>query len=147
MNAPLHFTALADPRLARCRRVYLRNFEIQANIGVHDFEKRGTQRIVVSIDVFVPLAATTPRHDRIAEVLDYDFIHAAIRERVASGHINLQETLCDGLAQTMLAHPLVEAVRVSTEKPDVYPDCDAVGVEVFLFKTSADAGPVDRDTD
>jgi dihydroneopterin aldolase len=25
----------------------------------------------------------------------------------------------------------VRAARVSTEKPDVYPDCEAVGVEVF----------------
>jgi dihydroneopterin aldolase len=28
----------------------------------------------------------------------------------------------------------VRAARVSTEKPDVYPDCDAVGVEVFGIK-------------
>ena len=34
----------------------------------------------------------------------------------------------------MLAHPLVKAARVSTEKPDVYPDCDGVGVEVFEIK-------------
>ena len=26
------------------------------------------------------------------------------------------------------------AARVSTEKPDVYPDCEAVGVEVFGLK-------------
>ena len=31
-------------------------------------------------------------------------------------------------------HPQVRAVCVSTEKPDVYPDCDAVGVEVFRIK-------------
>jgi len=29
---------------------------------------------------------------------------------------------------------LVLAARVSTEKPDVYPDCDGVGVEVFQIK-------------
>jgi 7,8-dihydroneopterin aldolase/epimerase/oxygenase len=28
----------------------------------------------------------------------------------------------------------VHAARVSTAKPDVYPDCDAVGVEVFRSK-------------
>jgi dihydroneopterin aldolase len=28
----------------------------------------------------------------------------------------------------------VRAVRVSTEKPDVYPDCEAVGCEVFGMK-------------
>jgi len=30
----------------------------------------------------------------------------------------------------------VRAVRVSTEKPDVYPDCDSVGVETFRIKTA-----------
>ena len=34
----------------------------------------------------------------------------------------------------MLAHPKVRAARVSTEKPDVYPDCDSVGCEVFGLK-------------
>jgi dihydroneopterin aldolase len=130
-------SALHDPRLADCRRVYLRNFDLLANIGIHEFEKNGAQRIVVNIDLYVPLVASTPRHDKIDEVLDYDFIHGTIRERIAVGHINLQETLCDDLARVLLAHPLVRAVRVSTEKPDVYPDCDAVGVEVFHYKPAA----------
>jgi dihydroneopterin aldolase len=37
----------------------------------------------------------------------------------------------------MLQHPKVRAARISTEKPDVYPDCDAVGVEVFAIKKDA----------
>jgi dihydroneopterin aldolase len=127
-------SALFHPQLSDCRRVYLRNFDLKANIGVHEFEKNGAQRIIVNIDLFVPLTSTTPLHDKIDEVLDYDFIHATIRERIAVGHINLQETLCDDLARVLLAHPLVRAVRVATEKPDVYPDCDAVGVEVFRLK-------------
>ncbi len=40
----------------------------------------------------------------------------------------------------MLAHPKVRAVRVSTEKPDVYPDCESVGVEVFHIKDAVDSG-------
>ena len=127
-------SSLSHPQLSDCRRIFLRNFELQANIGVHEHEKNGAQRIVVNADLFVPLASTTPRHDKIAEVVDYDFIHATIRARIAVGHINLQETLCDDIAHALLAHPLVRAVRVSTEKPDVYPECDAVGIEVFHFK-------------
>jgi dihydroneopterin aldolase len=53
---------------------------------------------------------------------------------VARGHIELQETLADDLLAAMLAHPQVRAARVSTEKPDVYPDCEAVGGEVFGLK-------------
>ena len=58
----------------------------------------------------------------------------SIGERVAQGHIHLQETLCDDLLALMLAHPKVRAARVSTEKPDVYADCDSVGCEVFGMK-------------
>ena len=134
-------SALLHPLLSDCRRLFLRNFDLHANIGVHDHEKNGAQRIVINVDLFVPLADTTPAHDKIVEVVDYDFIHATIRARLAIGHINLQETLCDDIARVLLAHPLVRAVRVTTEKPDIYPDCDAVGVEVFRFRESASLEP------
>ena len=121
----------ASPHLADCRRLFLRNYEVWINIGVHDFEKRGEQRVLINVSLYVPLAASTPKHDALEEVLDYDFIRRTIAERVRRGHIHLQETLCDDVLALMLAHPNVRAASVSTEKPDVYPDCDAVGVEVF----------------
>ena len=127
-------TALLDPRLADCRRLFLRNYVIDANIGIHAFEKEGAQRLALNVDVFVPLALSTPRHDRLHEVIDYDFIRLTIRHRIDQGHVNLQETLVDDIARTLLAHPAVRAVRVASEKPDVYPDVDAVGIEVLHFK-------------
>jgi dihydroneopterin aldolase len=125
---------LSHPSLADCRRLFLRNYEVWINIGVHDFEKRGEQRVLINVDLYVPLALNTPKADRLEEVVDYDFIRRSIAERVSRGHIHLQETLCDDIAALMLAHPEVRAARVSTEKPDVYPDCEAVGVEVFHAK-------------
>ena len=127
-------TWLADPRLADCRRIFLREVLLDANIGIHDFERMGAQRLVINVDVFVPLAVSTPRHDRISEVLDYDFVRLTIRRRIEQGHINLQETLVDDIAQALLAHPAVLAVRVASEKPDVYEDVEAVGVEVLRFR-------------
>ena len=128
---------LLDPRLADCRRIFLREVLLDANIGIHDFERKGAQRLVINVDVFVPLAVSTPRHDRIGEVLDYDFVRLTIRRRIEQGHINLQETLIDDIARALLAHPGVAAVRVASEKPDVYEDVEAVGVEVFHFREGA----------
>jgi 7,8-dihydroneopterin aldolase/epimerase/oxygenase len=125
---------LVHPALMDCRRLFLRNYEVNINIGVHEFEKRGEQRVLINVDLFVPMAASTPQADKLDEVLDYDFIRSTIAERVSRGHIHLQETLVDDVLALMLAHPNVRAARVSTEKPDVYPDCDAVGVEVFGLK-------------
>ena len=125
---------LSHPSLMDCRRLFLRNYEIRVNIGVHAFEKTAEQRVVMNVDLYIPLAVSTPRADALEEVVDYDFIRSTIASRVSKGHIHLQETLCDDVLALMLAHPDVRAARVSTEKPDVYPDCDAVGVEVFAIK-------------
>jgi dihydroneopterin aldolase len=130
-------SALTHPKLADCRRLFLRNYEVMINIGVHDFEKRGEQRVLINVDLYIPLALSTPSADQLDEVVDYDFMRETVARRMAQGHVHLQETLVDDVARSMLAHPRVRAVRVSSMKPDVYPDCEGVGVEVFQIKDEA----------
>jgi dihydroneopterin aldolase len=127
-------SALLHPSLSDCRRLFLRNYEVQINIGVYEFEKKGEQRVLINVDLFIPLEVSTPNHDHLDEVVDYDFIRDTIAKRMAQGHIHLQETLCDDVVKAMLQHPRVRAACVSTMKPDVYPDCEGVGVEVFRIK-------------
>ena len=127
-------SALYHPRLADCRRLFLRNYEILINIGVYDFEKKGEQRVLINVDLYIPLALSTPKDDQLGEVVDYDFMRVTIANRMAEGHVHLQETLCDDILAAVLAHSKVHAARVSTAKPDVYPDCESVGVEVFRSK-------------
>ena len=127
-------SALTHPSLRDCRRLFLRNYEVMINIGVHDFEKKGEQRVLINVDLYIPLALSTPKEDHLNEVVDYDFMRVTIANRMAEGHVHLQETLCDDVVRKMLAHPNVRAVRVSTMKPDVYPDCEGVGVEVVQMK-------------
>jgi dihydroneopterin aldolase len=117
-----------------CRRLFLRDHEVQVHIGAHDFEKGVSQRLIFNVELFVPYEDSTPVSDSLSEVVDYDFVRELIARRIARGHVELQETLCDELVQQLLAHPRVRAVRLSTQKPDVYPDCAGVGVEVFRMK-------------
>lgn len=123
-----------DTLLGHYRRLFLRGLTVQAQIGIHDFELQAAQRLIVDIDLYVSFAGTSPKDDRIDEVVDYDFIRAVVHGRIAQGHINLQETLCDDILTHLLEHTGVMAARVSTRKPDVYSDCEAVGVEVFRAK-------------
>ncbi|CAN5274850.1 dihydroneopterin aldolase [soil metagenome] len=129
MNALLH------PRLAECRRIFLRDYAIDIMIGWHGYEREARQQVLMNVDLFVPLAGTTPSRDHLTEVLDYDFIRSTIASRIERGHINLQETLVDDVAALLIAHPGVTAARVSSEKPTVYPDCRSVGIEVFRFRS------------
>ena len=127
-------TLLSDPRLAHCRRVFLRDFAVDANIGVYSAERHGTQRVVLNVDVYVALSVSTPRKDDVREVVDYDFVRAVVEQRIARGHINLQETLVDDIAAELLRRPGVEAVRVRSEKPEIYAGAAVIGVEVLRFR-------------
>ena len=132
---------MIDPLLTDCRRIFLRGLSRRVRIGIHDFERAAAQRILFDIDLYVPLIQTTPQCDRIDEVVDYDFVRSEVTRITERGHIDLQETLCDAVLNALLAHPLVVAARVSTRKPDVYDDCEAVGVEAFRRKPAPGAPP------
>ncbi len=110
------------------RRIFIRDFRLPVSIGIHDFEKKGPQTVVVNVDLLVA-PAEVAHDDRIANVLNYDLVHDGIATLAKSRHFNLQETLADAILEFCLAQPGVIEVRVSTEKPDVYKDC-RVGYEV-----------------
>jgi dihydroneopterin aldolase len=104
------------------RCIFLRDFRLEVSIGIHDFEKKGPQAVVVNVDLLLA-PAEKAHNDRIANVLNYDVVHDGIVALAASRHFNLQETLVDAIIDLCLAQPGVIEARVSTEKPDVYGDC------------------------
>jgi 7,8-dihydroneopterin aldolase/epimerase/oxygenase len=109
------------------RRIFIRDFRLQVSIGIHDFEKKAPQTVVVNVDLL--LASPAKAHgDRIANVLNYDTIHDGIVALAKSRHFNLQETLVEAILDLCLTEPSVVEAHVSTEKPDVYKDC-RVGYE------------------
>lgn len=128
---------LAAQLALSCRRLFLRDYVVQAHIGAHAFEKTRTQRLVLNVELFVLFTHSSSHRDQLQDVVDYDFVREVIAQRVRAGHIVLQETLCDDLVTRLLAQPGVQAVRLSSCKPDAYPDCAGVGVEVFRMKGAA----------
>jgi len=105
--------------------LFLEDFEVTVDIGIHDFEVGAPQRILINIDIEVDQSLGGPDH--IDHVLDYDFIREEIFSLIRSRRYNLQETLCEDILAFLFARPEVLSAIVSTKKPDVYPDCGAVG--------------------
>ncbi|MEO8157100.1 MAG: dihydroneopterin aldolase [Betaproteobacteria bacterium] len=116
--------------LGRARRIFLKNFETSISIGIHDFEKQAKQRVIVNVDLYLDPDGKVER-DHIDETVDYDFVRREIVALAGGSHFNLQETFCEKILAICLARPGVLAARVSSEKLDVYPDCESVGFEIF----------------
>lgn len=120
--------------LPEVRRIFLRDFVVECDIGIHDHEKQGPQRLAINVDLY--LMPHPPADDDIARVLDYDRIRDGIRAFVRGRHINLQETLVERLVELCFEFDEVIAVRASTAKLDVYEDAAAVGYEIFRTRQS-----------
>jgi 7,8-dihydroneopterin aldolase/epimerase/oxygenase len=115
------------------RRIFLKNYRAHMSLGIHEHEKAKKQLVIINVDLYFD--ATVPSQaDQIESVVDYDFLRTEIERISQERHFNLQETLCEEILAICLAKQGVMAARISTEKPEAYPDCDAVGYELFWRK-------------
>jgi len=120
----------AKPKLpAIRRRIVLEDFRIPISIGIHDFERSAPQMVIVNVELELADDMPDPR-DRIEDALDYDFIRAGIMAIIKNRHFNLQETLCQEILELCLGRGGIQRAKVSTRKPDVYPDCKSIGFEM-----------------
>ncbi len=124
-------------RLINCRRVFIRDLNVSAAIGVFSHEQGRSQQVRMNIEFWVPIAQSTSQADQLEDVVDYDFVRPGIHCLVAQGHIGLVETLVDKTIALVLANPKVLAARVQAEKSEAYPDCAGVGIEVFRFREAS----------
>ncbi len=116
----------------RTRKIVLEGLELQADIGFHDFEIGAPQRLTVGVEVWVE-ETSFPSDDDVAQAWNYDFLRRDIIALVQRRRYNLQETLAREIYDLVAARRGVTALRVSTRKPDIYPDCVGVGVELCSF--------------
>ena len=116
----------------KTRKIVLEGFCLPVDIGFHDFEIGNPQRLLMTIEVWVD-DASFAHADEAAAAWNYDFLRSEVAELAASRRYNLQETLARAVYDLVAARKGVTALRVSTRKPDIYPDCAGVGVELASF--------------
>ncbi len=133
MNELTRLDGLVPERLKpRTRKVVLEDYELPVDIGFHQFEIGNPQRLFLTVEVWLDEASFAAADDQ-ADAWDYDFLRSEIRALANSRRYNLQETLARAIYDLIAARRGVTALRVSTRKPDVYPDCAGVGVDLSSF--------------
>ncbi len=116
----------------KTRKIVLQDYALPVDIGFHEFEVGNPQRLLVTVEVWVDEAAFAGE-DEAAFAWDYDFLRKEIAALAGSRRFNLQETLARAIYDLVAARRGVTALRVSTRKPDIYPDCAGVGVDLASF--------------
>ena len=136
MNDSDGLTHLVPATLAPAtRKIILEDLDLPVDIGFHDFEIGTPQRLRINVEVWLD-DGNFPQDDAIAGAWDYDALRTGIIKLVGARRFNLQETVCRQIYDLVAARAGVVGLRVSTRKPDIYPDCAAVGVELASARPS-----------
>jgi len=110
-------------------RVRVRNLLVPCSIGIHDHERRRTQRVRVNVELDVTDPGAFSSED-FSEVLNYETIVSGARAIADAGHIELVETLAERIAAMCLADPRSVSVTVGVDKLDAYSEAESVGVSI-----------------
>lgn len=117
-------------------KIFVSDFVLPVEIGAYSHERGHTQ--TVRFDVTAEVQRITDDPQDMRHVVSYDIIMDGIRTIVASGHIDLAETLAEKVASHVLAHPRVVRVRVRVEKLEVAQA--RVGVEIERVRPRPEGG-------
>ena len=108
-------------------KVFIEGLEIEALIGIYDWERRIRQPLVFDIEMAfdnrVPAAS-----DAIVDTLDYKAVSKRIIEYVGASSFGLVETLAERCAAIILEEFGVRHVRLKLSKPGAVRGARAVGV-------------------
>ena len=116
----------------KTRKIVLEDYRLEIEIGFHDYEIGRPQPLLVSVEVWLD-EDSFAAEDEPSAAWDYDFLRTAIGGLAAGRRFNLQETLVREIYDLVAARRGVAALRVRSRKPDIYPDCAGVGVELASF--------------
>ncbi len=115
--------------MSRERTIYIRNWVVDAGIGIHPHEQSKKQKIRLNITFFqndtIGFASK-----KIGDVVDYEAHKNNIQALIDIRHEALIETLADRIAQNCLQDKKVTRVIVELEKLAVLPGTESCGVMI-----------------
>jgi 7,8-dihydroneopterin aldolase/epimerase/oxygenase len=117
-------------------RIVLRELQVEAAVGVLDWELEQTQVLEVSCEL--ELSTDLPAiSDALADTLDYGELRDAIQSFCKNKRYNLLEALAEGLANHLFAtFPPLQSLRLGLIKPTIFADAKGAGVELERVRCS-----------
>jgi FolB domain-containing protein len=113
--------------------IFVRNLVLRANIGALTHERHGEQDVRFTVEMIVP--TITNHGDKLQNVVPYHPIVDRIKAILASGHVELVETLSQTIIAAAFDDPRVLAVTVTIEKLDVIPGAESAGITISASRT------------
>lgn len=117
-------------------KVFIKNLEIDAIIGIYDFERTTRQKVVFDIEMWWDVAKAA-KSENIDDALNYKTLSDQLKDYVGQSQFQLIETLAEAVAAIIIDQYAVESVKLTLHKPDALDGATDVGVEILRHRTAA----------
>ncbi|MCI0505869.1 MAG: dihydroneopterin aldolase [Gammaproteobacteria bacterium] len=107
--------------------IYLNDLEIEAIIGIFDWERRVKQKVRLSLEMAVDISKAA-HSDNIDDTLNYKLVAKRLIDFVGKSEFQLVETLAERVAGIILTEFNIPWVRVKLNKPGAVRYAGDVGV-------------------
>ena len=109
--------------------IFLHGIKADCVVGVWEWEKQITQKIVVDIDVLADIAKSAAT-DELEDTLNYKAMAEQVIDMLESTHFQLIETMAEAVAQLILEGFDTTWVKVKINKGGAVKRVDNVGVQI-----------------
>ena len=109
--------------------IFLHGIEANCVVGVWEWEKQITQKIIVDIDVSADIAASAAS-DELQDTLNYKAVAESVINMLEKSRFQLIETMVEEVAQLVMKEFSVPWIKVRINKGGAVKHVRNVGVQV-----------------
>lgn len=110
-------------------QLLIKGLKLEASIGCLAWEKRSKQKLLLDIEIHTNCSKAAGSDD-LADTVNYATLVEELQALVSERHFNLVETLAETIAGRLLSNTKVAGVDITLLKPEIIPNCKAVGVRI-----------------
>ncbi len=109
--------------------IFLRDLEVNATIGIFEWEKRIKQKVRIDLEMGTDIAKAAAS-DAIEDTLDYKSISKRIIQFVEDSRYELIETMIEKVSEILLSEFNIPWVKVTISKPGAVRGSRDVGITI-----------------
>lgn len=109
--------------------ILIRGLKVWAIIGVHPWERRIPQTLILDLDMSADIRAAAASED-LTRTVDYATVSERLSAFIRAERFQLIETLAERCAALVLSEFAVQQLRFRVSKPEAVPSAEAVCVEI-----------------
>jgi dihydroneopterin aldolase len=109
-------------------KIYIEGLEVFSLIGVYDWERVATQRLVVDVTLYTDLSQAA-NSDKVEHTLNYAEVATCIELVAKSSEFELIEALANEMIKAIFAQFSLPKIRLKLSKPDILANALNVAVE------------------